>query len=365
MKFKSSVLELQRNLKLLTPVVNYNHPILAFRYIKIFVNNGRLEIKGFDQSFVASVFPEYSDIQDDKIYGNVLAKQFIGLINSFKSEEVLVTIKDSICHIKSGRSNYKLPLLDDHVFQESIGELDFDYYSIAFLKPPIKVNSFVTKAMAVMHCLSKDDYRANLQYIYVKDGRMIACDGNKGAVIDFENEGLDGYLVHRKIINCIENISNTNEMFITLCEDKLYVKTKNFLFCSAVADIEYPYETVKEFISNGFADKIHSIRLSAEELIDKLGRVLMFADNDTNTVKVFFNEQEISLIVENNSYAEETISHLGQAFKSPFGLYVDGKNLRELLGKTTAEPYWNTDGEEEIQYLFDGELLQFFLGLSK
>lgn len=365
MKFKSTVYELQKTLKLLTAVVNYNHSVLAFRYLKVFVNNGKLEIKGFDNSFVASVFPQFSEIEDDGVYGLVLAKQFISLINTFKSEEISVSIDGNICHIKSGRSNYKLPLLEEEKFLSSVGPLDLAYYDIEYKNKPIKLNSFLNRAEAVSHCLSKDDYHANLQHIYIKDNKMIACDSVKGAVIDFENESLDDYLIHRKVISCLNNVSDTNEAFFTVEGSNLYVKAKNFIFAASLEKIVYPYEMIKRYIGDFQEVKSYIINLSTEEFADKLGRVLMFADSETNSVQIAFQEKEISLIVSNNSYAEEKISSLGQEFKKPFVLYVDGKSLRESLAKAMSNAYWHTDGEEEVQFIYDGELLQFFLGLTK
>lgn len=369
MKFKSSIVEMQKSVKLLSSIVNHNHPILAFRYLKLFVNNGRVELKAFDNTLVGSAFPNYAELEDDKIYGNILAKQFMALINSMKvGLDITITIDKNSCRIKSGRSNYKIPVLDSDVFKPAIGELDMDYYNVEFPKEPVWVKGFLIKAKSVSHCLAKESYHRDLQHIYIKDNKMIACDAVRGAVIDFENKLLDGYLIHNRIINCVENVTDSGNIFFTIQDDNFFGKTDNFIFASSLLDVEYPYDNIAPYIE-GFEEKAkYNLLLQTEETTEKLARVLMFADSETNAVLMQFEDGVIKFIVENNSYAEESVNIVlddEENKKQSFAIFVDGKSLRELLAQTTGEARWYSNGETSTQYIHDGELLQFFLGLKK
>lgn len=367
MKFRCHVEELQRALKIFSPIVNYAHPVLGFRYLKITSHNNRLEIKGFDNSIVGSAFPNCITFEYDAKNGYVLAKQFISLINSFKSDEVSVDIKNEQCIIKSGRSTYKLPLLDEETFKSFIGELDLDYYSQPKDAVSVKTKDFITKALSVVHAVSKDDYHKELQHIYIKDSDMIACDGVRGAFIEFDYPSLNNLMIHRRIISCIESLDPNSLVKFYVEDGRLYGATNQHIFCSSVDDCDYPYENISKYLKNFNEKKKYQIEIPAQTLVNKLGRLLMFTDSETNAVEMRFTAKDIILKVEHSSYAEEVIPMIREndQLQDEFSVYVDGRSLKESLNKVLSQAVWSTDGEESAHYIHDGELCQFFLGLDK
>lgn len=367
--FKTTINELKKAIKMLSPIVNHTHSVLAFRYVMIRYNKDRdkIEIKGYDDYTIGSVFVSCYDKEgeDQKVY--VLAKQFFNLINSFGSGEVTFNITDK-CVILKDKSRYTISVLDSNVASEALDHVDFDYYTIEQGKSNVKIDAFNAAYRAIEHCLSKDDSQRSLQNVFLKDGKMIACDTIRGAVINFPVV-LDNFMVHKKACDCISNC-NSNDIYLGYLEDKLLLgQSDNFIFVSTLSD-EYPYDSFKEIINSFYKDPVEKsgfktvIKIDPDEISEKLNRVLMFANSDTNAVQVLVDKGEMLLKVEDQTEAKETINVFEDLGSTSINLYVDGKNLRESLSKSLTGTKWFTNGEEEIQYIYDGNLLQFFLGLS-
>lgn len=364
MKFKTSVSEIKRALSILSPITNHNHQTLAFRYILIRQRGDKIEFKSYDDYTVGSAFIIHYDFEGENKEIYVLAKHLIGLVNSFSGDEVKFNVTDDYCKISVGRSRYSLQTLDPQIANESLEPLDIDYYDLEVDQEIIKVDKFSTAYSSISHCVSKDSAVKVLHNVYLYRGKLIACDGVRGAVVDFESE-LNGIMFHKKICDCILN-TNSNEVSIMVSGDKFYGKTDNSIFVSVISE-EYPIEKIWDII-NKFKEDIEypiDIDFDPDEISEKLGRILLFTDSDTNAVGLSNEEKTLKLIVENKSSAEEHISIYQQNGEPhEFIIFLDGKSFKEALSKSLSKTRWVAQDVDGIQYVYDGSLLQFFNGLD-
>ena len=367
MKFKTSVLEIKRALAVLSPITNHNHQTLAFRYILIRQKDDVIEFKGFDDSTVGSAFISYTKLEGDTKEAYVLAKHLRGLVNKFAGDEISFTITDDSCKIAVGRSRYSLNSLDPEVAKESLEALDIDYYSVFVSDEdsiPIKVDKFTTAYSSISHCLSKDTSTKILQNIFFKQGKMLACDGVRGAAVEFKVDFND-VMFHKKICDCIMS-TNESEVRILIAGDRVYGGTSNSIFVSMISE-EYPIDKIWDIINNFHEDVEYPIDMDVEpdEINDKLGRILLFADGETNAVGLINDTKTLKLVVNNNSSAEEYITIFKQNGEpSEFEIYLDGKSFKEALTKSLTKTRWVAQSSDDIQYVYDGSLLQFFNGLD-
>lgn len=365
MKFKASMSDVKRALSVLSSIVNLNHQTLAFRYILIRLNNDRIEFKGYDDYTVGSAFITQYDLEGENKEAYILAKHFIGLISKFSGDEIKFNITDEFCKISVSKSRYALNCLDVEIAKEALDPLDIDYYDIELPGTLIKVDKFSTAYSSISHCLSKDSSVKVLQNIYLYRGKLIACDGVRGAVIDFESD-LNEVLFHKKICDCILN-TNANEVFIMVAGDKMYGKTADSIFVSMISE-EYPIENIWKIINKFHEESEYpiDIEFDPDEVGEKLGRILLFADGETNAVSLSNEKKTLKLTVENKSSAEEYISAYKQNGESnEFVIFLDGKTFKESLSKSLSKTRWVAQSTDEIQYVYDGNLLQFFNGLDE
>jgi len=370
MVFKSTVNELKKSIKVLLPIINHNHPTLAYRYFMLRFNKEaeKIEIKGYDDFTIGSSFvgcEKIEDISEDKFY--ILAKHFISLVLSFHSGDIKLVLEEDKCTLSCGKSTYILPTLDKVVAKEAFEDLDFDYYRVFTDKDKnfsdIKTDRFSVCFNSISHCLSKDDTHRNLQNIYFSNNKMIACDGTKGAVVDFDTKNIEGLMLHKKACDCILN-ANGSIAKIYKESDKVYGKAKDFIFVSSIED-DYPYSDIRDIIDSFDVNSFKfEIKIDPDEVIDKLSRVLLFADEDTSAVKITFDPEVLIIEVDNKSKAEEKVTVFENVKKNSFSLFLDGKKLKESLNKSLTESRWFTDSEDSVQYVYDGSLLQFFLGIE-
>lgn len=367
MQIKCKTANLKQAVKLLIPVVNHMHPALSFRHLKVVLSGEKLEFKAFNNTIVASVFVTCIEHDTDMHNYYISAKNFFSLISSINRDEVNLKFSGTECVISFGKSKYKIVLLDENIFIQEVGSYDIDYYKIQHTNPPIQINTFLTNALSVVHMTAKEEYKTALRNVYLDGERIIACDGSRGAYTNYRVEALKGFLVHKTLIECISNINNSNELCLTLFSNRLFGKSENFLFAMSLEDITYPYEDIKPYINIDPTKTYMGFNLSAEETIEKLSRVLIFADSDTYSVKVNFDLNSVCFQVENNNNAEEylvPLSMSGPVQKTE--VFIDGRNLKETLSKAISDSVvWYIKDNDSAQYLISPDITQFFMGLNK
>lgn len=364
MKFKTSIIEIKKAISFISPIVNHGHASLAFRYVLIKKFGDKIEIKAYNDSSIGSGYFSFYDFEGEDCSAYVLAKHLFGLVNSFDKQEILFTIEKETCFLKCGRSEYKLKLLEESVAKNTLDDYDLSYEAPKESKIiDIKTDLFTNAYNLVSHCLSKDSSRRDLQNVYLVDDRMIACDGVKGASVDFYCKN-SGVMLHKIVCDCLLNLSGSISGEIKHTQDRVYGYFNNFNFVSIVDD-NYPYDSFKGVI-DGFHVKDHvmCIKLDPDEIIDKLSRILMFSDNETNSVLIEFEEKKLLLLVENNTYGKEEVNVFENLKNNSLKMYVDGSSLKDVLSKSKSETLWYSDGKDGVQYIYDGGLLQFFMGLE-
>lgn len=375
MKFKTSINELKKTLSLLYPIINHNHSTLGMRYILVRQNGeNTIEFKVFNDSIIGSSFIkgydfELSEEEKNNILGEneyyVLGKHFIGLVNSFNASEIVISLDNDKCSIKCGKSNYKLKMLDDKIADEQLSGIDINYYNTKLVNQlEVKASNFIEAYNSVSHCMTKDNSRINLQSVAIYKNKMIACNDVLASVVPFDSGEVSLFLA-KKACECILNMDKNDFVKIYFDNKQAIVSNNNFICITNVVD-NYPIQKIEEKINdfNPKDFKIHIV-IEPDEIVDKLNRILMFTDNETNALDIIINKDNCVLTVENVSYAQETINLFENINNNDMSIFIDGKSLKESLQKTLSKTHWYSNGGEEMQYIHDGYLLQFFFGLEK
>ncbi len=365
MTFEVDVREIKKAISLISPIVNLNSAQLPLRYIKICKNDNRIEIKGYNDNIFASSFIGTANIEESKDgdYCYVYAKMFFDLIKSFNGV-VKITLNEDSFVIKNSRSKYKINVLDRKTFEDSVQDIE-GYYEVKHSNI-VNLSELKNKMQSVIHCLSNNDFEPELKHLCFKDDLIVACDGVRGAVIEYDSKNIGECLIHKNIYQCIMNIEDSNEIRFIVYNDILFGKTNNFMFASSLSKLKYPFDDVKNIFENYKKDKFNiNINLNQEMFLESLSRILYLTDKDTNSVKIIFGDRVVSMEVNGNNIGEESIYIEPTGIKDSISLFVDAKNLREAINYSVGEVRWMTNNSEDIQYIVDANVVQFFFGLEE
>ncbi|MGD9581634.1 MAG: hypothetical protein AB7V50_09700 [Vampirovibrionia bacterium] len=367
MKFKTTVLELKKAINNISPIINHNHSVLAFRYILIKKAGDKIEFKAYNDSSIGSGYVNYFEFEGEDVSAYILGKHLFSLINSFGKSEILFNIEEDYCSLKCGKSNYKLKLLEASIAKETLDDYEIPYEAPADAREVcFETDKFIAAYNSISHCISKDNAYKNLHNIFLVEDRMIACDKIKGATIKMEYGSPDGVSLHKTICDCIVNMDGKYQVKLYYFDDRVYGVCEGFKFISAV-DNDYPYDSFKPIIDNFFENKATfdiKLKFDPEEIIDKLNRILILSDTDTNTVRVDFKGKELTLTVSGNAHGKEVINIFENLGQDDLDMLVDGLSLKDVLSKSMQNTYWYSNGDDSVQYVYDGSLLQFFMGLD-
>ena len=358
---KISLLALKKSLGLLKGVIDFNSQEPVFRHIYVCVNNG-LEVRAYNEDIVGKI--SLPTKTDDTGGCFVLAKHFISLINSLNGDFVSISFKDSYLGVKCDRSNYKLQImnrdeagnkieaLNEVLFKEFTGEKDI-----------LSVGEFSSCFSKISHCLSTDFEHAELQNVFFWTNKMIGCDGYRGALIPFKTSVLNNFSISKKVCDCISAAAPDSQFIVCVDNDYLGVECENLIIKTFVYN-NYPYSSVSNIVDDfdyklGYKIKV---KIEPEELKKKLSRIMLFTSEE-NLVIVQLKQGEIILSLNNENSAEETLG-IAECSSKEFSVGLDGRVFKDAIQPLLSQTYWLTNGGDDIQYLYDNRLLQFFLGVE-
>lgn len=351
MKFTTTINELRKAIALLSPITNY---VPSEKYILIRNKGDRIELKAFSDIAVASAFVSCQLIEGEgSIY--VLGKHFIGLINNFESGDITFDITDN-CKITCKKSKYSLKTLSEDI------PIEIDYYSISKEQgAEINVNLFKTAFSSIQHWIGRNFDANDFQNIYFCDGKMIACSESGGGFYYFDTKNIEKLTLHKRACALINNLKNQPSISIIKENGRVYGISDNFIFVVISSD-SYPYDQFKEMVLKPLGEeKKITFKFPSDEMTEKLTRVLMFSD-DYNAVRLQVRDNNLIVSARDTGEAEEIIELSDKC--ENFSIDVDGKNLLESVSKFSGDICYKTNDSNDVQFLSDDCLVQFYLGLE-
>lgn len=374
MKFEVESNEIKKSIACLSSIINVNSSNIGMRHIKIrLTKDKKVELKAFNEHANGSCFLSISNLDESgDTLAHVLGKTFFNLVRSFSG-----TVKMSVgkrVSLLSGKSKYSISVLDPDTF-DATNVSDIDYYDIKF-PAPIKLKTLQSRLSSIKHCISDDSSKMELQHAYFKqvneDGTCLAlaCDGVKGAIVECppEYKMLDGCLIYKDLIESIMQIDNSNDISFLMQDDKLFIKTYNFLSASTLSDLEFPFDRVFDIYSSAeTSDHKYNMCIDPESTIESISRLLYLTDPTTNSIKTSVESDNIIFEVDENNSGREEVKALSRngLEDTDFEIYIDGKNFKEALSKTVGQVHWKSVDPEEMQFICDSDTVQFFLGLRE
>lgn len=287
----------------------------------------------------------------------------INLVSKFTGDISITGIENGVC-IKSGRSKYTTSGFPVDEFltltnYDTGGNLEFHN---------VDLNPFREALTCVYTSAAKEDNTLSATYIAHNH------NGNKDCVV-CSNSELGAAVIKDNLVNFPQGpIPKFIVDFILKLKDLriLEFATNNGLFvgkagCYSFAyrapDIDYPWADINRFLESYYALP-NSFRFYKNDMIGALHRISVIADPHTHAISINFSDNKIILSVEGpGNQGSETVPLLSP-ITNDYQISVDSIYLMAVLKELEGNIEWSCSNIDNPQFVSDGHLVKFFMGLA-
>lgn len=360
MKIEVNCKELLEGLNIVGSIVNPKGTELVKRQVLICAENEEIKVFTFNDNAVL-VGEVNGDVESD---GECCVDIFylMNLMSKF-SGSVVIELKDNkIIHFKCGRSRYKTTVYPKDEVKSFV-----DTVKVKGEVVRIEIEPLRNALECVYSSTDKDDDNLSGAYIYHENGTdMITCSNaeigatvSKAELVAFPEGVLPKFL-----IDFILKLKGTR--FLDLKhDDKGYFSGKagKYSFIYRAPQYNYPWSAIHEIIKDSEAYD-SSFKFNNSDLMSALNRISVVADEKTHAVKLTVNKEHLVLEVEGPGHSGEETIILEKGVSSEFSILMDSVYLQGVLKDCAGTVTWRFMSEEEPQFVEDGYLTKFFMGLS-
>jgi DNA polymerase III sliding clamp (beta) subunit (PCNA family) len=323
----------------------------TYNYLLINVNDNKIYISGYCDFFAVEYNFDLVSGEDGRVC--VDGKKFLNLMK-FSTGKCTISEGVNSLDIVMDSSNYKLDIMGCSEFFEQIGDVNFNSSLEGFT---FDTNYLKYKINSISHCLSKDTSILAFGNIYFGKNYMVACDGAYGAVVKIKDSDLDGCMLNAYGIQCINNC-DSKQINLSVA-GAVYGYGDNMRFVCYQENVEYPIESIQGLIDNyKKIEPVLKINVVPETFRDSLARLISVSPDQPIVISIKDSNLELSSYSLGDAGLED-IQVEGEMPES-FKIVVDGKILLKMISVFDGDIVWSAESEQDIQYISDNDLLQFF-----
>ncbi len=296
----------------------------------------------------------------------VNAKAFVELIKKLPDGNITLKYDEEsrILHVEQGRRSYKLPTADSTWFKplDEFPEENAILWSGDFFQEVIDKTYF---------CISDDESNEQLACFYMSKTaeNSIDCCGLNGhqlAVISFTNDELahllpeKGLLLLKKYTAELRKWLNSQEIYINITENKLFLKDVNNIETLSFVRSDYDFPNHQAFLDRLKSGDLSLLTLNRKEILDALERIQIFNSEAEKCTYFTLAENDLQL----SSQGQETGSakeHLDVEYSGTISsIAFPTRSLIEILNHYTSEKVTFTftgtetpcgvSGEQDLDY---------------
>lgn len=271
---------------------------------------------------------------------------------------------DDYVLIRAGRSSYKFPLFPNDEFETLTKYEDFegDFSEI-------EVSSFRDALDCVYTSSSKDSEILSSAFIghdLAENEHCVVCSNSElgAAVIKETLSAFPQGPIPKFIVDFILKLKDVRMLEYKEKDGLFRGKVGCFEFAYRSPDIEYPWGEIKAFLEGQRAcTKI--FKIDKADMSKALSRISLITDNDTHAVTLNFKNNSVIINAEGpGSHGREEIPLLENVGEPGYEVTMDSIYLFNVLKEFEGNVEWTCDSPEGIQFISDGYLTKFFIGLA-
>lgn len=334
----------------------------AERHILLSIVDDRLCFSAYNNYFAMRYFIEYETSED---FNNICieGKPFFDILKMSEGR-CIISINKGYVGVKINRGKYKISTMNYDVFSESIKGME-KFKEIKDGGHIFNIQYLKHKIYSVINCISNDISFPALEHLYIHKNLLLSCNGGYSAITKIDTEDLDGIMINKYAINCINHITDEN-IRIGVLDNIVFGSSKYIEFICFLENVEeYPIDPINEIVNyhnKCYSDNLFVINVAIvpDDFIFSLSRLILISDITDNSIKIDFNSKEIKMNTGKNNISGEELIELDGTIIEDMSIYVDGKMLLKMIGNYSDEIYWRSMGPNDIQYLTDGETMHCF-----
>jgi hypothetical protein len=196
---------------------------------------------------------------------------------------------------------------------------------------------------------------------------MLTCSNTElGATVN--KEGLITFpegVLPRFLIDFILKLKNIRFLEIGSNEQGYFRgKAGPYSFLYRAPSFEYPWEAIYEII-NGSQAYDSNFKFNNNDMLGALGRIGVITDDTSHRVEMKVSEGLMTLSVDGPGHSGQEVIDLSEPIDYDYVISLDSLYLSNILKDFEGVVEWSFFDEDNAQFVTDGYLTKFFMGLSE
>lgn len=317
---------------------NNTLPILDCFYLEL--NSNNLTITTSDLEVTTIVKLEVESVENGTIA--VPHSTLLSLLKTFNNETITLSALNNTLTITASSGEYQLAYDDanDYPSTPNVDEQGTEINSTDLQQSISKV----------LFATSNDDLRPTLSGVYFDNGFIVATDAHK--LVKVESNINADFILPKKASQQLKNLlpKNTN-VTLQYNQTNALFSFDNITIITRLVDGKYPnYEAVIP------KENPNRLSINRQEFISVLKRMEVFANKQTNQIRLDLSDFEVLISSEDTDYrsrAKETLDAVYSGEQMAIG--VNAKFLVEMLNSLNCDEVFLDMSEPNRAILINGE----------
>ncbi|MBQ9406437.1 MAG: DNA polymerase III subunit beta [Desulfovibrio sp.] len=311
------------------------------RSIWLQAEQGKIAIMGTDANIEFT--GKYDAIVEEEGIVGVQGRAFVDLVRQLPSGQLHLALDASNgnLQLRQGKRRYTLPISNAEWFQSFsvFPEENSVMWSGDFFQEILDRVTF---------CISDDDPMEAINCLCLRpcgNGRMDICglNGHQFALVSFMHDTLAGrlagesILIQKKYIQDIKKWLSPDEIELNINEKRLYLRNLDKTEMLSVPRSVHDYPDYGVFMGRLEGENVRPLRIERKELMDALGRILIFNTDQDRCTYLDLQQTEIHLSAQGQDVGTANESMAADYSGAIERIAFPTRNLLDILGHFNSQ----------------------------
>ena len=340
MQLKTNSNNLLKGLQQAVGIIKPNNTLPILDCFHLELNSNNLTITTSDLEVTTIVKLEVESVENGTIA--VPHSTLLSLLKTFNNETITLSELNNTLTITTSSGEYQLAYDDanDYPSTPNVNEQGTEINSTDLQQSISKV----------LFATANDDLRPTLSGVYFDNGFIVATDAHKLVKVESSING--NFILPKKASQQLKNLlpKDTN-VTLQYNQTNALFSFDNITIITRLVDGKYPnYEAVIP------KENPNRLSINRQEFISVLKRMEVFANKQTNQIRLDLSDFEVFISSEDVDYRSRAKETLDAVYSGePMAIGVNAKFLVEMLNSLNCEEVYLDMSEPNRAILINGE----------
>ena len=340
MQLKTNSNNLLKGLQQAVGIIKPNNTLPILDCFHLELNSNNLTITTSDLEVTTIVKLEVESVENGTIA--VPHSTLLSLLKTFNNETITLSELNNTLTITTSSGEYQLAYDDanDYPSTPNVNEQGTEINSTDLQQSISKV----------LFATANDDLRPTLSGVYFDNGFIVATDAHKLVKVESSING--NFILPKKASQQLKNLlpKDTN-VTLQYNQTNALFSFDNITIITRLIDGKYPnYEAVIP------KENPNRLSINRQEFISVLKRMEVFANKQTNQIRLDLSDFEVFISSEDVDYRSRAKETLDAVYSGePMAIGVNAKFLVEMLNSLNCEAIYLDMSEPNQAILINGE----------